>query len=194
MTRNLNNKGLSPVWTILILVILIALGFLIYTTFIDTDTPTNLDAPDTPETSVDQETVNPVDDNDTLSQIVDNPEQFYGQGVTVRGEIQDLYSRRVLKLSDQTIGDELIVILPRALTDAQATEAEAFFEDNADASVTGTVRQLTVAQVEQEFGFDVPADIEIEFTETPVVVADSFKFTDSNTVIDFTQGTDATQE
>lgn len=139
-----------------------------------------------------EETANQVDqaatDDDLLTKILENPAAYYNQEVTVEGEIQDVYSTRVFKISDQTIGQELWVITQVPLTTEQMNEAEEFFEDNADVVVTGTLRQMTVVDIEREFSIDLPAEAEVEFADKPVLVATRFTFSDGQAVFDFDQG------
>ncbi len=135
------------------------------------------------------------DEGDLLSRIVNTPEDYYGQEVTVAGEIQDVYNRRVFTLSDQMIGDELYVVLPQDLTMEQLDEAEELLEDNADVEATGTVQSMRIIDIEQEFGLEVPEEVEIEFGEArPVVIADRFTFSDQNLIFDFTQGPESNEE
>lgn len=128
------------------------------------------------------------DKENLLSKVINEPAQYYDKEVTVAGEIQDAYSKRVFKVSDQTAGDELLVLTRRPLTQSQLNEAEELLEDNADVRVKGTVRQLMVTEIEREFGLDFPNDIEVEFRDKPILIADSFTFSDKNAVLDFTQG------
>lgn len=120
-----------------------------------------------------------------LDKIVDNPAAYYGQKVTVSGEIQDIYNQRVFKLSDQIIGDELLVVTQNPLTERQMEEGEEFFQDNANVTATGEIRQLVIADLETELNFDFPESIEVEYTNKPVLVAESFTFSNSGDIFDF---------
>lgn len=43
------------------------------------------------------------------------------------------------------------------------------------ATVTGTVRNFVVAEIEREYGFDLQPEIETEFRNKPVLIADSVR-------------------
>ncbi len=180
----MKQKGISIVWTIIVIVVIALAGFLAYTWLRDDDTVTI--TPD--ETAnVTNEPAESTDDEATLRSIVENPEQHYGQTVTVQGEIQDLLSSRVFKISDRAAGDELHVVTRNPLTEQQLNEATELFEDNADVKVQGTLRQMTTAELETEYNIDLTAELETELTGKPILVADTYTFTDTNEVLDFTQ-------
>lgn len=186
--RRLDRNGIGAVGTIIIILVLLVGGFLVFSLVNkDNDVPDNVNI----ETPTAEEVV--PDDDDLLSQIIENPDQYYGQQVTVVGEIQDLYTTRVFKISDQTVGQELLVITPEPLSEQQAAEAEELLEDNADVRVAGTVRQLVIAEVEEELSIDLDEQVEVEFRNKPVLIANNVTFSDSSAVLDFTQGPEATE-
>lgn len=167
----MKSKGNAALWIIVAIAVLILGGILLYNLIgNDNDQAANDVTNDVTET-FDDATGNNTGEGDILSRIIDSPESYYGQQVTVSGEIQDLYNQRVFKISDQTVGDELLVITRQPLSEEQASEAEALLEDNADVSATGTVRQFTTADVESEFGIDIPEAIETTYVNRPVLVA-----------------------
>lgn len=118
------------------------------------------------------------EDGALLDRIVDNPDQYIGQTVTVDREIQDVLSNRIFKISRDVAGDELTVLSRQALSDEQAAQAEEFLQDNANVQVRGTVTRATVAEVERDYGIDLDAGLEAEFENRTVLVADSVAFTD----------------
>lgn len=170
----------------LLIIIAVGVGAFFILQMLDKEDTTNelqQGAQDT-ATQLDQATT----DDDLLTKILENPAAYYGQEVTVGGEIQDVYSTRVFKISDQTIGQELWVITQVPLTTEQMNEAEQFFEDNADVRATGTLRQMTVVNIEEEFGIDLPDEADAQFVDKPVLVATQFTFSDGQAVFDFDQG------
>jgi hypothetical protein len=48
-----------------------------------------------------------------------------------------------------------------------------FGNDDAKVRVTGTVRRFVVADIERDYGFDLTSEIETEFRDKPVLVANS---------------------
>lgn len=177
---------MNKVVGIIVAIVLVAVAAFLVVQAVDNDN--NNEPAVNNVTNQQDETADEPDKDNMLSLITDDPGAYYGKKVTVAGEIQDLQSQRVFKISDQAVGDELLVLTPRALTESQAAESEELFEDNADVKVTGTLRQLEIADVEREFDVDLTNEIEVEFKEKPVLIADNFTFSDNNAVFDFTDG------
>lgn len=122
----------------------------------------------------------------TLTKILDDPENFIGKEVTVTAEVQDVFTNRVFKISNDVVGDELLVVAPQALTDKQAKEAEEFLADNANVRVTGTIRRATVSEVERDYSLTLDPQVEVEFENKLILVADTITFTDqSDSIWDF---------
>lgn len=175
-----NNNGVGIIVTIIVILLL---GFLAFWWLSDDNDNELDDAVDETQSTIE----NNDNDDSILSRIVDNPADYYDQTVTVQGEIQDVYDSRVFSISDQAVGDELWVVTNTPLTSSQQEEAEPLFADNANVTVNGEVRQMTLAQIEEEFSLDIPAQIEATFSDGPVLVADSFTFTSSGDSLDFTE-------
>lgn len=169
---------------VILFIIIIVLAVLLMMQLMNDDGDTSVDTTD-PNTS-DVVTVSP--DADRLSRIVDAPEDFYGTRTVIEGEIQDVYSHRVFTISDQSVGDEILVVTRNPLSNREVDEGEELFEDNADAQVIGEVRQFTVEAIEQEFGLDFPAELETAFSNRPIMVADFVQYSDQDALFDFNQG------
>lgn len=166
-------------WLLLIITIVLAVWLFI---------EINDDEPVTVTDGQNTEVVEGTSDTDRLSRITQNPATFYGTRTIIEGEIQDVYSDRVFTISDQTAGDELLVILRGSLSNRQADEGEELFEDNADAQVIGTVRQLVIAEVETDYGIDLDEEIEAEFESQPVMIGELVQYSDQDALFDFNQG------
>lgn len=186
----MNRKGFNTAWLLIVIALVVAGAILAFTLMRTDRTDTVQDTANEATNTVQEN----VEDDDLLSKIVDNPDQYYGQVVTVDGEIQDIQSRRVFKISDQTAGDELYVIIKQPLTQEQAAEAEELFEDNADVRVKGTLQRFVLAEIERDYNFDLSAELEADFQNKPVLIADSFTFSDNQAVFDFTQGPGADEQ
>lgn len=92
-----------------------------------------------------------------------NISQYLGQQVSVAGEVEEKYGPRSFILeSGGLFNDEILVVVPR---DAQGLKAQQLQED-ADIIVTGTVRSMTVIDVERELGWDFDPEIEMELEGT----------------------------
>lgn len=172
----MDNKGASMVKIVAAILVVIAVGWIIWAIVDDkgreeTASPANDQTQNQPESE--------------LSKVVDNPENYYKKQVTVEGEVQDVYTNRVFKISDEAIGDELLVITKEPLTAEQAAEAEELLGDNANVKVQGTVRELVLADIEREFDLDLSPELEVEFRNKPVLVADNVRFSDKGSFWDF---------
>ncbi|OYX41436.1 hypothetical protein B7Y94_05120 [Candidatus Saccharibacteria bacterium 32-49-12] len=132
------------------------------------------------DNAIDEVETSVIDDNDgsMLGRIMEDPSAYVGQEVTVEGEVQDVWTNRVIKISDDMLGDELTVFVKSPLTDAQAEQAEQLLADNANVEVKGTLQEVTLADFEQEFDIDITPEYEADFTGKTVLVADSIRFTD----------------
>jgi len=89
-----------------------------------------------------------------------NIAKYAGKQVSVSGEIDDKVGPRSFILeSGGVFDDEIIVILP---TNVQGLKPEQLRED-ANIVVTGTVRPMTVVEVERELNWDLTPEVEVEF-------------------------------
>jgi hypothetical protein len=101
----------------------------------------------------------------TVSNINEQPESYYGQEVTVTGDVVELESTYAFELDDPALlgGDTLLVVGGEDMT---VTEGETV-------QVTGTVRQFNLTEVESETGFDLEDELFTDFGDRPVIVASS---------------------
>lgn len=108
----------------------------------------------------------------TLENVAGSPEEFYGQTVTIRGDYQESIDENAFKLTRGGFlffgGSEVLVV--------NKTGQPIVPPANEDISlqVTGEVRQLRVAELERDFGWDFwDPDVYVEYDERPVIVAES---------------------
>jgi hypothetical protein len=122
-----------------------------------------------------------------LSEIADNPEQFIGQTVTVRGTLGEVIDSQAFTLNDPgALGfDSLLVVgadqmvIPMeedvfsngAMGTDDATGATGDVDD-AEIIVTGVVRELDAAALEQEMNYQFPDPVLGEYSEETVIIAD----------------------
>ena len=81
-----------------------------------------------------------------ISEILADPDQFIGQEVTVSGEVERVYDQHTFLVGD----DKLLVV-------RRSTDPEVFVEPTA--YVTGTVRALDTAELEQQLGISLPPEV-----------------------------------
>lgn len=117
----------------------------------------------------------------TLSDIADNPEQYIGQTVTLRAPLGEVLGTRAFTLSDPAaLGfDSLLVV---GVTEGTIPMEEEVFGtdaaepvDDAEIEVTGVVRELDVAALEQELNYQIPDPILGAYSEETAIVADSVR-------------------
>ncbi|MGI5827528.1 MAG: hypothetical protein ACOX6V_00735 [Patescibacteria group bacterium] len=111
----------------------------------------------------------------TVNNIVDNPESYYGQEVSVVGEVADVRNPRVFVLQgkEDLIDDKIWIITRSPIPDFEERVEGELFESDSPVQVVGTVRRFIVTEVEQEVEFDLDPDIEAEANANrPVIIAD----------------------
>ena len=110
-----------------------------------------------------------------VAAIMDNPAAYTGKTVTVTSEVEYAYGARAFRLDDEAvlrggIDNDLLVITREPNT---AAVNDTWLTDRA--TVTGTIRNFVVAEIEREYGFDLQPQIETEFRNKLVLVADSVR-------------------
>ncbi len=118
----------------------------------------------------------------TVGDVEQDPEQYFGQTVTVSGEINDVYGLNTFTIGGEGFAGSLLIVVP---DDAQITGVDVIDTpdmDDAIVQVTGTVREYVIAEIENEFGIDLVPEIEYEEME-PAVVADAIWVTPRTGVV-----------
>ncbi|MBO0350694.1 hypothetical protein J0895_16665 [Phormidium pseudopriestleyi FRX01] len=108
----------------------------------------------------------------TLENVAGSPEEFYGQRVTIRGDFKESIDENAFKLTRGGFlffgGSEVLVVNN---TGQPILPPE---NENISLQVTGEVRQLRVAELQRDFGWDFwNPDVYVEYDERPVIVAES---------------------
>ena len=102
-------------------------------------------------------------------EIAEDPTQFYGKTLAVTGEVEDVYSANTFTLDEDELfgGEDLLVVVPNL--------SEVITEDETVA-VTGELRSFVVTDLETDYDLtwdlDVQEQLEVEYTERPVLVVD----------------------
>lgn len=106
----------------------------------------------------------------TTENISSNPENFIGQTVTVRGDVDEIDTSRDTFLMDDDRflgGDGILVInstgAPFGIPDA----------DDIQVQVTGEVRQFRRTEIMSEFGFNLDPELYSEYEDRPAIIAES---------------------
>jgi hypothetical protein len=100
----------------------------------------------------------------TTSEVADRSNSnLIGKTVTISGDIQRQVSPQAFTIqSDEFVnGQEVLVVNANKVPIVEGTLTR----------VTGTVRDLTIVDVEKEYGFDLDPGLEAQIREQPVIVA-----------------------
>lgn len=113
-----------------------------------------------------------------VADIHEHPEQFVDRTVTIEAEVDRVVGPQAFFLDEESpfqggVDNDLLV-LTRAVGDTTAAaRADAQWIDER-VRVTGTVRAMSVVEIEREVGWDLSPEIEVELEGiAAVIVADS---------------------
>ncbi len=115
----------------------------------------------------------------TIDDITDEPERWYGQRVTVSGEINDVLGARAFTIGGEGFfdGDELLVVGARQMLAMQGRPANQPFSEDDIVQVTGPVRRFVLRDIEREIGFDLDDNLFADWEGRPAVVARNINLT-----------------
>ena len=111
----------------------------------------------------------------TVDQITDDPAAFYGQTVTITGEMGRAMGQHVFTVRDDDFlfAEEITVITPQVLMDRQGHALDAGQFGERHVRVTGTVREFDAETLQQELGVPLdPAQLQ-GWTGGPAIMASS---------------------
>ncbi|NJL84273.1 MAG: hypothetical protein HC890_17570 [Chloroflexaceae bacterium] len=105
-------------------------------------------------------------------EIFDSPQSYYSRPVAVKGEVEQVLSNNAFTVEDDEIVDE--VLGARDLLVINASGSPALSADQ-KLVITGTIRPLSIAQLEQEYNIRLDAETREKLggsNENPVLIAD----------------------
>ncbi|WP_346290819.1 hypothetical protein [Sphaerothrix gracilis] len=113
------------------------------------------------------EIVNP-EENVTSEEVSDNVDQYVGQSVSVRGEVQSVLDDSSFVLNEDELfgGEEILVI------NASGQPFIVSDEYN-DVQVTGEVQEFIIADFETAYGLDLDPELYADYENQPAIVAQS---------------------
>lgn len=103
----------------------------------------------------------------TVSEIVDNPDAYLGQTVTVTGEVSDIIYEAGFLLSGSqlpSLGNEIVVLYTeetRGIT----------LHDHKNVQVTGTVRRVDRVELERDYALDLHDDFYRDLADRTAIIA-----------------------
>jgi hypothetical protein len=125
-----------------------------------------------------------------VGELEESAEKYIGKTINVTGEVDDVFGPRLFKIDEPNWGDldgEVLVYLPSDLA--------ALVRDGDRVTVTGTMKMFVRADIERELGWLEPdPDLEIEFAERPVLMANTIVGGDSNVAVSIRMGSNAAAE
>jgi|GEM_PF-616135 len=105
--------------------------------------------------------------NVTTEEVADKTNALIGKPVTVRSEVEKKVGANSFTIGDDKLfGSEKILVI-------NASGAPIVLPDDIKLQVTGTVAKLVVADVEREFNLDLEPEVEVEYKDKPVIIAQS---------------------
>lgn len=105
--------------------------------------------------------------NVTTEEVADKTNALLGKPVTVRSEVDKKVGANSFTIGDEKLfGSEKILVI-------NASGAPIVLPDDIKLQVTGTVQKFVVAEVEREFNLDLEPEIEVEYKDKPVIIAQS---------------------
>ncbi len=113
-----------------------------------------------------------------ISDITDDPYEYYGSTVTVSGEVGEIIDPRAFTIGtqDELVGGNLLVVGAQELPQIIEGDANEISAQDV-AQVTGPVREFDITEIEEEIGANLEPRLFSEFEGGPVVVADKVDLT-----------------
>ena len=118
----------------------------------------------------------------SAGKLAKDAKQFYGQTVTVKAEVENVYDSRSFTLDEDTMfaGPDVLVLVPAGMTSTLAHDQVV--------TVTGRVRPYVVAELEKDYdwfknGKLVTTKTDVDFKTRPVLVATSLMLADGRELL-----------
>jgi hypothetical protein len=105
--------------------------------------------------------------NVTTEEVADKTNALLGKPVTVRSEVE-----RKVGANSFTIGDDKLFGSEKILV-INASGAPTVLPDDMKLQVTGKVAKLVVAEIERDYKLNLEPELEAEFRDKPVIIAQS---------------------
>lgn len=121
-----------------------------------------------PTKNIAQEEIQEGKTNVTVDKITGNIDEYVGQTVTIRGEVEsELDESGFVLEDDEFFGGEQFLLLNAG--------AEPVMRPSEDVPVqaTGTVREFILADIESEYGIDLDDELYVDYENKPAIVAES---------------------
>lgn len=106
----------------------------------------------------------------TSKEVVEQPNRYIGQVVSLSGEVGDLYDQRAFELEGTRpfFDDDLLVLAKSSVMFSGVP-----LQSDDDIVVTGRIREFNGPELRKELGWQMPTDLEEDWRAKPVIVATS---------------------
>lgn len=106
----------------------------------------------------------------TTSAVAENPSSFVGKRLTLVGEVDAVFNERAFELEgNEALFDSSLLVLTRSPVRIGGQT----LRDDDRVSVTGTVRNFVVAELERDLDWDLNPELEVEWRNRRAFVAES---------------------
>lgn len=106
--------------------------------------------------------------NVETEEVAEETNKLLGKSVTVRSEVGEKVGAHSFTITDNELfGNDKVLVVNGSGAPLVLPEGDT------ELQVTGKVRKLVVAEVEKEFSLDLEREIEVEYKDKPVIVAQS---------------------
>ena len=105
--------------------------------------------------------------NVSTEEVADRTNALLGKSVTVRSEVEKKVGAHSFTIGDEKLfGSEKVLVI-------NASGEPTVLPDDVELQVTGTVAKLVVAEVEKEYNLNLEPELEVEYKDKPVIIAQS---------------------
>jgi len=105
--------------------------------------------------------------NVSTEEVAEETNELLGKSVTVRSEVEEKVGANSFTIGDDKLfGTEKVLVI-------NASGAPTVLPEDIKLQVTGEVQKLVVADIEREYSLDLEPELEVEYKDRPVIVAQS---------------------
>ncbi len=108
----------------------------------------------------------------TLEEVSEEPSRFFGETVTVRGDVTQVLGARSFLIT-QRLDSDLLVVSSVPLREVGDESGGATFSEESQVWVTGEVRRFDLTAVEDRIGANLDQEALDAYVGTPAIVARS---------------------
>lgn len=109
-----------------------------------------------------------------LSQVAQNPEEYYGRAIQVDGQIEEIIGTRAFTMESQgVLQDDVLIISKSPLTPVGGGPDDFLYQADDRVSVAGTVRQFNKGELERELGVELVDEVFTTWEGRPVIIAET---------------------